>query len=624
MTERRKKKSGVFVWGVMALLVLGLGGFGLTGAFRTAGGSTVATVGSEDISANEYLNRLQQDVRRASQQYGQNLTIDQARVFGLDQSSLRRQLTSAALTDEAKRLNLSVGDETVRKALMDYPAFQGAGGFSEASYDLVLNQQHMTRAEFEALLRNDQTQNLLSTALSDGIPAQTTASGVLMDYIGESRSVTWGEISASVLPDETPAPDEAAIQAYYEANPEAFTIPETRKLTYAMLTPAMLAENIEIDEAAIQEVYDSRAEYYHTPERRIIDRIIFASQDEAAAAMARIDAGEATFEDIAKERGLTSDEYAIGVVRATQLAAPAAALVFASQEPGIYGPVQDTLGPAIIRVNAVLDASTVSLDEARDDIRATLAAEKASTLMLTKIGAIDDLIASGASLEELANETEMQLFTLDYNTNSTDDITKDPAFTAEATAAGVDEERDLVELENGGILALRVDEITPAKLQTLEEAHNQAVAGAKAEATQARVLAYANELVAQIKAGADLSATLAALGAEPHNEAKVTRANTPADLPPLIGQDLFSQAEGEAKAYETPTGAIIAQINAITPFDRDSDQGKSLMQQMQTRIDTDLASDIYILYANGVLNTAEVVVNQGMINQILANYGGGN
>ncbi len=199
MSDVRKKKSGVFVWAVMGFLVLGLGGFGLTGAFQTSGGSTVATVGNEEITADAYLGTLQQDLRRASQQYGQNISFDQARLLGIDQSSLRRQLTLAALANEAKRLNLSVGDATVRDVLLANPAFQIAEGvFSEATYDLVLNQQQITRAEYEDLLRQDQTQTLVSSAISGAIgpqKTQKTPSGIIIPDTAKEKP-QMGEVIA--------------------------------------------------------------------------------------------------------------------------------------------------------------------------------------------------------------------------------------------------------------------------------------------------------------------------------------------------------------------------------------------------------------------------------------------
>lgn len=618
--ETRKKKSGVFVWGIMGFLILGLGGFGLTGAFQTTGGTTVATVGDEEITADNYLAALQQDMGRASEQFGQSLTFQQAQLFGLDQSSLRRQVTLAALSNEASRLNLSVGDTAVREALVANPAFQVAGAFSEATYDLTLNQQRISRPDYEDLLRIDQTQNLLSGAVSGGVGSQATTARVLMDFIGEARTLAWAELDASVLTTSTETPDEAALIAFYEANPAAFTTPETRKITYAALTPDMLIPDVDVSEASIQEEFAARQAALNTPARRIVDRIVFPDMESATAANDRITAGDASFDDIASERGLSAAETNVGVVRANQLSIAAAALLFGSEEPGVYGPIEANLGPAIFRVNAVLAASSVALEDVQDDIRTALAAGQASALLLTKIGDIDDLIAGGASLEELADETEMQLFTIDYNTNSSEAIAADPAFLAEALGAEPDEERDLVELASGGILALRVDEIIPARLRTLDESRDLAVEGATSEATIIRVQAYAEELKTQIEAGADLAATMSAIGLTAHTETNSTRTAPPAGLPPIVGLELFNQEAGNTTVYPSETGAFIVQVNSVTPFDAQSENGQAFLAQANAQMRGDIASDLYILFANGVVSGTEITVNQGLIDQILASF----
>jgi len=145
MTERkRSKKSNAFVWGVMGVLVLGMGGFGLSGAFLNTGGSAVATVGDEEVSVDVFFAALRQDIAQASQDFGFPMTLEQAQAFGIDQVTLRRLLSIAALDNEAGNLNLSVGDVAVRNALLLNPAFRGLNGnFDTSAYDFALQQRGM-------------------------------------------------------------------------------------------------------------------------------------------------------------------------------------------------------------------------------------------------------------------------------------------------------------------------------------------------------------------------------------------------------------------------------------------------------------------------------------------------
>ena len=60
--------------------------------------------------------------------------------------------------------------------------------------------------------------------------------------------------------------------------------------------------------------------------------------------MDRIRAGEATFEDVVADRGLTLDDTDMGDVTRDALG-DAAEAVFALEEPGVTGPVETDLGP---------------------------------------------------------------------------------------------------------------------------------------------------------------------------------------------------------------------------------------------------------------------------------------
>lgn len=618
MSEQRKKKSGVFVWAVMGFLILGLGGFGLTGAFQTTGGSTVASIGNEEISADEFLSAFQQDINRASAQFGQSLSMQQAQLFGIDQSSLRRQITLAALTNEADRLNLSVGDVAVREALLANPAFQAGGTFSQAAYDITLNQQNMSRIDYESLIRADQTQNLISNAVSGAVGSQTTAARTLLDFVGEKRDLTWVEINAGNLQGALDSVDEAAARSFYSENPEMFTIPETRKITYAVISPEILRKDIEVSDADVRLAFEERQSTLNSPARRMIDRIIFGSEEDAAVAMARISEGEASFEDIAAERGLSTDGVSVGLVRESQLSSAAAELLFSVEETGVYGPVEASLGPAIFKVNAVIAENIVNFEDVEESLRKELALLQAQSLLLAKIGNIEDLLAGGASLEDLAAETDMELHTYDLNALSEVENTIDEAFYAEGYAAEVGEERDLVDLGDSEIISLRVDEIAPPYLQSFDEVSEEATLKATLAANAASARTYAEELKAQIEAGADFAATISAMGDLATEETDVSRTSPPAGLPPAVGLELFNLTEGEVATYESDEGAYVIKIDSLSAFDPLSEDGAAFLAQVETQIQDDIANDLYILFANGVVSTTDITINQGMIDQILA------
>ena len=107
------------------------------------------------------------------------------------------------------------------------------------------------------------------------------------------------------------------------------------------------------------------------PERRLLDRIGFGTDAEAAAAKARLDAGEVDFDALAAERGLGPAEIDQGEVMAEDLAEAARDGGVRRPGPGIVGPVPTPLGPSIYRINAVLAARTTPFEQAREIWRAS-------------------------------------------------------------------------------------------------------------------------------------------------------------------------------------------------------------------------------------------------------------
>ncbi len=82
--EKRPVSKGgkVAAWILTILLVIGLGGFGVTNFGGTA--TSVATVGDTRISSQDYARAVQQEIARHLGQIGTRLGITEALAFGLD------------------------------------------------------------------------------------------------------------------------------------------------------------------------------------------------------------------------------------------------------------------------------------------------------------------------------------------------------------------------------------------------------------------------------------------------------------------------------------------------------------------------------------------------------------
>ncbi|HVH02834.1 MAG TPA: SurA N-terminal domain-containing protein, partial [Amaricoccus sp.] len=174
----RKGRANVLIWALLAALVVGLAGFGI----GVGGGVTardVAKVGDRDVTADDYVRALQQELRAYQQQLGRDLPMAEAREYGVDRMVLARLVNDAALDEEAARLGLSAGDDAVRAQVTATPAFQGADGkFSREAYTYALERIGMRPAEFEEMLRAESARELVAGGVQAAARMPDTAARV--------------------------------------------------------------------------------------------------------------------------------------------------------------------------------------------------------------------------------------------------------------------------------------------------------------------------------------------------------------------------------------------------------------------------------------------------------------
>ena len=611
MVSAAKKTGNIVVWILLLLLIVGLAGFGV-GNF---GGSVdaIGKVGDEEITVDEYARELQRALRDQSEAQGRSVTLAEAQATGLVGQVRASVIAAATMDNEAGRLGLSVGDAAVRDQVLAIPAFQGLDGeFDREAYRFTLEQNGLTEAEFEAQIREETARSLLQGAVVAGVRAPKGYAETLYNFIAERRSFTFAQLGDEALDAPAPAPTPDQAQAYYAANEADFTAPETKRITYAWLTPDMVMETVEVDEQMLRDLYEERIADYVIPERRLVERLVYGSMDDAEAAAARLASGEASFEALVEERGLTLEDIDLGDVTEADLGAAGAA-VFALEEPGVAGPVMSDLGPALFRMNAVLAAQETSFEQARDELRAELAQDRARRIIADSVTDIDDRLAAGATVEELAQETEMELGGIAYFSGLQDGIAAYDAFREAAEALKEGDFPEVVELEDGGIFAMRLDEVIAPRLRPFEEVEEQVTAGWQAEETRRLLAAKAGGMKALLDAG-DAFDTL---GLTVETGEGLTRG---AVNPPAMARQIFSMETGQSAVVEAGNEVYLLRLDAILPPDEEDPAAAFLRQTLDSQAAQSLTQDIYGYFAESLLGEAGLTLEQSAINAVHAQF----
>ena len=126
---------------VLGLIAISFAVWGIGDIFRGFGRSTVAKIGSTEITVDQFRQIYNDRLQQLGRQLGRPVTQDQARLLRLDQQLAGQLVAEAALDQRARQLRLNLSNEEVARQIMADPSFKGPSGQFE-------------RTRFEAIIRN--------------------------------------------------------------------------------------------------------------------------------------------------------------------------------------------------------------------------------------------------------------------------------------------------------------------------------------------------------------------------------------------------------------------------------------------------------------------------------------
>ncbi len=610
------KKSNVSktaMWGLMGLLFIGLGGFGavnLSGNIRTIG-----TVGDKSIPVDTYARQIQQELRAISQQSGSQMSFQQAQELGLDRAVLQRLMRDRALDHEATQMGLSVGDELLRERILEIPAFQGVDGqFDRDGYAQSLRSAGLNESEFEISLREESARQLLQGAVLSGVEMPAVYAETLVAYVSQTRDFTWVLLDEDALDIPIADADEATLKAYFEDNSGDFVLPASKKISYAWLNPTDIIDQVELPEEELRTEYEARSDKYNQTERRLTERLVFADQASADQAAAALEVGGTTFEALVEERGLALSDVDLGDVDQASLGA-AGTTVFEAEVGAIVGPAASNLGPALFRINAILPAQNITFEEAEPELRDALAADRAIRIVEAQAEDFDDQLAGGATLEQLAEQTDMQLGQIDWTAQSSDTIAAYEGFRTAATAVSEGDFPQIKQLDDGGIFAMRLDGSLPERPAAYEDVAQEVAARWRADEIVTKLRTRAEAAKTEAEAGK----TFPELDLTERVEVDQTRSAFIAETPTAFMTNVFEMEVGDIRIMDGTESVVMMRLDAIKAAD-DSPEAQDLVARLREQQNEALARGLFDIYSDDTLLRAGQNIDPRAINAVNVNF----
>lgn len=607
---------GKIVMGVVVgVLALSFAIWGIGDIFRGGGQTAVASVGSTQVTVEQFRQIYNERLQQISRQMGQPIRMEQARALGLDRQILAQVIAETALDDWAQRLGLGITDDEVARLIRGIPAFQGANGqFDHALFIDRIRSAGYTEPRFVA----EQRRVMIRQHLTDSIGGVTAVPKTMIDalnsYQNEQRSIEYvvlGPQQASDIPNPTPE----ELTNFFESRKASFRAPEYRKLVLIRLAPDDVLKWVQVSDADARKAYEDRRARYLTPGRRHVQQIVFPSEEEAREAKQKIDAGT-PFAEIAKARGLSEQDIDLGLVgRSAFGTAPAVGeAAFSLPEGGVSNPVASRLGSALVRVVKIEPDTVRPFEEVADAIKLELAQDRTRSELNQKHDRIEDERAGGANLTEAAQKAGVTAVVIDAVDRSgrgpdgapvtglpTDVDVLTPAFNA---AVGV--EADALRLDSGGYVWFEVAGVTPSRERSFDEVKDRLEARWRADQIGERLKVKGAAMLEKLKSGASLADVATAEGLTVET-ASALRRNARSDaLPASVVGAVFRTPKGSAAEVEgaDPDHRYLFRVTEVTvpPVDLTSPEGTRLEDSLRSAISEDLLRQ-YITYIEAQIGT---------------------
>jgi peptidyl-prolyl cis-trans isomerase D len=613
---------------IMGGLIISFAIWGIGDIFRGFGRNAVATIGSTEISIEQFRQLYTDRLQQVGRQVGRAITPDQARGLGLDRQILSQVVAETTLDEYSRKLRLGLSDAEISRRITSDPSFLGANGqFDRTRFEQLIRNAGFTEPRYVDQQRRDTLRRQIVQSVIGEMKVPTTALSAINQYQNEKRSIEYLALTPAQAGD-IPAATPEVLSKYFDERKVLFRAPEYRKITLLSLTPADIAKPDTVSDADAKAYYEQRKNSYGTPERRELRQIVFPNAQDAASASERLAKG-LSLADLAKERGLKDTDIELGMVKKSDIIdAAVAEAAFALKAGAISAPVKGSFGTVLLQVGKIEPGSQKTYEEVASEIKREQAEARARSELNNLRDKIEDERAAGSTLAETAKKLGLKslaIEAIDRSGRAPDgkpvaDLPKTPDVISTAFGSDVGVDSDALQLPNNGLLWYDVTSITPSRERTLEEVKDQVATRWRDDEIAARLLAKADDMLGKLKAGTALSQVASEVGLKLESASGLQRGKSAGFVPAKVVDAVFKTPKGAPgnSEGETQTQRFVFRVTeVIAPsLDATSPEAKQLTTSLQNSYSDDLLGE-YILR---IENDYGVSINQQALNQVI---GGG-
>ncbi len=610
---------------VMGFLVISFAIWGIGDMFRGFTRNEVATIGSTEISIEQFRQYYSERLQQLGRQIGRPITPDDARARGLDRQLLGQLIAETTVDEQAKRLRLGAADADIAQRIANDPSFRGPSGqFDRTRFEQIIRQAGFTESRFVDQQRRAVLRRQIAQSITGNMKVPATVMAAINQYQNEKRRIEYAALGAAQAGD-VPAPTPEQLTKYFEERKTLFRAPEFRKITVLALAPADLAKPNAVSDEDAKSYFEQRKESYGKPEKRELRQIVFPNAEDAGAARERIAKG-ATFDEIAKDRGVSASDTDLGTVAKSEIIDPAVAdAAFALKSGEVSAPVKGRFGTVLLQVGKVEAGEEKTYDQVATQIKNEIAESRVKSEIGNLRDKIEDERAAGSTLAEAAKKLGLKAVNIEAVDRSgrapdgktVPSLPQTPNVINAAFNSDVGVDTEALQLPSGGYLYFDVTGITPSRERTLDEVKDQVATRWRDDEIARRLQTKSEDLLAKLKAGTAFAQVMSEAGLKVESAADLQRGKPGGFIPAKVVEAAFRTPKGVPGTAQgnNETERFVFQVTDVTDpaFDANSQQGKAVADVLQNSYTDDVIGE----YIARLENEFGVTVNQSALNQVV-------
>ena len=608
------QSTGFKILVVAIIVVLTLFGFGATNIFM---GSVpnIATVGDFDITESVLSVETERERRRLLSQMGPEFDPADIDRIQLQNYALEQLVNRQVLYQAAAQLDIGFSDADVNQRLVESPAYQIDGQFSEAVYRQQLQLMGFAPLQFIQEVRQGLGSELLRASIAETSFTQDWEVAQAAALLNQRRDIAYLDLTLQDYLENIDIADED-VALRYEEDQRSYITDARADVEWLELSLEGLRSSVEVDDSddALRAIYEDDISAMDRQRQRNSAHILVVVDEETdeSAALAkiqeaanRLEAGEdfsALAKELSEDPGSSDSGGSLGMMSKGSFDPVFEDALWALENPGdVSEPVRSEFGYHLIRLNEIGVADVPTFAEEKNNILDRLRAEAAGEAFDAAVEELEQRAfeeryeltetasAMGLSLQWAEGITESvasdgQQWALAGNSDVIDSLFSTEGLEGENSA--------VIVMNDGRAVVVRVAQYHAPEQLTLADVRQTILDELKQETARSEIEADKANALAQLEEGVSVSEVANDLGKRWATHELITRMSiTPAgaaNVPESILAEAFSlpRPEDGGKSIgsaTTPEGSALIIVTRVLAGDVGA-TGEALLQQLEQQI----------------------------------------